>query len=57
MPPNFSDEDLSDVSEDWDSSGDEAVEKKEAKEAKLKAMEEASESIVIEFSLNYSLMF
>merc|ERR550534_460874 len=34
MPPNFSDEDLSDVSEDWDSSGDEAVEKKEAKGAK-----------------------
>ena len=38
----FSDEDLSDVSEDWDSSGDEAVEKKEKEEAKLKAMEEAS---------------
>jgi len=36
----FSDEDLSDVSEDWDSSGDEAVEKKEKEEAKLKAMEE-----------------
>ena len=39
----FSDEDLSDVSEDWDSSGDEAVEKKEKEEAKLKAMEEASQ--------------
>ena len=38
----FSDEDLSDVSEDWDSSGDEAVEKKEKEEQKLKAMEEAS---------------
>jgi len=37
----FSDEDLSDVSEDWDSSGDEAVEKKEKEEQKLKAMEEA----------------
>ncbi|CAG5108613.1 Oidioi.mRNA.OKI2018_I69.chr1.g3876.t1.cds [Oikopleura dioica] len=41
MPPNFSDEDLSDVSEDWDSSGDEAVEKKEQEAAKAKAQEEA----------------
>jgi hypothetical protein len=40
----FSDEDLSDVSEDWDSSGDEAVEKKEKEEQKLKAMEEASKT-------------
>ena len=42
MPPNFSDEDLSDVSEDWDSSGDEATEKKEQEAAKAKAQEDAS---------------